>query len=185
MKFIKSTQNLILLLFLLNLSSCGLPKPDWSKKGIVSGKERARENVRQGKGITFGNFGNSETNFLFASSNPMWRATLETVDFMSLSNVDYAGGLIITDWYSEDSPNEAVKIIVTFLSNEVRSDGLTIDIRKRNCNQNNQCIIKKIDSDLNFKIKDKILKRAAVLEKELDENIKKKRPKKVFAGDNE
>ena len=74
--------------------------------------------------------GSKETNFLFASSNPLWRASLETIDFMSLSSVDYAGGLIITDWYSEGSSSEAVKITITFLSNEIRSDGLIIDVRK-------------------------------------------------------
>ena len=99
---------------------------------------------------------------------------------MSLSSVDYAGGLIITDWYSEGSADEAVKITITFLSNEIRSDGLVIDIRKRNCNQNNQCITKKIDSDLNLKIKDKILRRAAALDKELKVKKRKKRPKQLY-----
>ena len=106
-------------------------------------------------------------------------------DFMSLSNVDYAGGLIITDWYSENNTNEAVKITITFLSSEIRADGIKIDIRKRNCNQNNQCVVKKIESDLNFQIKDKILKQAAIYKKDLDAINKKNRPKKVFAGDNE
>ena len=181
MTFIKKAQNLFIIPIFLFLIGCGsFSDIDWSKRGEVSGKERARKNVQEGRGIMLGNLGKGETNFLFASSNPLWRASLETIDFMSLSSVDYAGGLIITDWYSEGSSDEAVKITITFLSNEIRSDGLVIDIRKRNCNQNNQCITKKIDSDLNLKIKDKILRRAAVLDKELKEKIRKKRPKQLY-----
>ena len=181
MIFIRKTQNLFIIILFLLLSGCGsFSDIDWSKRPEVSGKERARKNVQEGRGITLGNFGKSETNFLFASSNPLWRASLETIDFMSLSSVDYAGGLIITDWYSEGSADEAVKITITFLSNEIRSDGLVIDIRKRNCNQNNQCITKKIDTDLNLKIKDKILRRAAALDKELKVKKRKKRPKQLY-----
>ena len=183
MAYIKKAQNLFVILLFLILNSCGsFSDIDWSKPAEPSGKKRARENVKEGRGIMFGG-GSKETNFLFASSNPLWRASLETIDFMSLSSVDYAGGLIITDWYSEGSSAEAVKITITFLSNEIRSDGLIIDVRKRNCNQNNQCVVKKIESDLNTKIKDKILRRAAVLDNELKEKTKKKRPKKLYPDD--
>ena len=124
-------------------------------------------------------------NFLFASSNPMWRASLEVVDFMGLSNVDYAGGLIITDWYSDDNPNESIKITLKFLSNEIRVDAVQVDIRKRNCNSSNSCLTKKVESDLDFMIKDKILKKAAIYKVELDKQIKENQPRKVFKGDNE
>ena len=186
-KITKILINYIFIVSFLVLTSCGdFFKPDWSKPAEPYGKKRARENVKQGKGLIIDtDFGNKETNFLFASSNPMWRASLETIDFMSLSSVDYAGGLIISDWYSEDDPSEAVKITITFLSNEVRADGIKIDIRKRNCKEYNQCIVKKIDTDLNKKIKDKILRKAAIYQKELKEVKSKNRPKKSFPGDNE
>ena len=45
----------------------------------------------------------SKTTYEFSTSNPMWRASLEVLDFIPLSTVDYSGGMIITDWYSEDS----------------------------------------------------------------------------------
>ncbi len=189
MKIIKVLINFIFIICLVNLTACGgdFFNPDWSKTAEPDGKKRARENVRQGKGLIidtdFGNRG--DTNFMFASSNPMWRASLETIDFMSLSSVDYAGGLIISDWYSEDNPNEAVKITITFLTNEVRADGLKIDIRKRNCTQYNQCTVEKINNDLNKKIKDKILRKAAIYQKELKDKKAKNRPSKVFQGDNE
>ena len=185
MVYIKKAQNLFVILLFLFLNSCGsLSDIDWSKPAEPSGKKRARENVKEGRGIMFGG-GRKETNFLFASSNPLWRASLETIDFMSLSSVDYAGGLIISDWYSEDNPNEAVKITITFLTNEVRADGIKIDIRKRNCTQYNQCTVEKINNDLNKKIKDKILRKAAIYLKELKDAKAKNRPSKVFSGDNE
>ena len=86
-----------------------------------------------------GKSGSKDTNFLFASSNPMWRASLDTIDFITLANVDYAGGLIITDWYSEGNSNEAIKITLRFLSNEIRADGLDIILHKKTCKNNSNC----------------------------------------------
>lgn len=167
------------------LNSCGTGffNPDWSEPAEPDGKERARKNVREGKGIDFGVGNKQGGDFLFASSNPMWRASLETIDFMSLSTVDYAGGLIITDWYSDTQSDESVKITIKFLDNEVRVDAMEIDIHKRICRTANNCVINKVDTDLNFQIKDKILKKAAVYEKQLKERKLKNRPKKVFKGD--
>jgi hypothetical protein len=175
-------------IFSMILSGCGTGffKPDWSKTAEPDGKERARNNVREGKGIDFGIGKKSGGDFLFASSNPMWRASLETIDFMSLSTVDYAGGLIITDWYSDNQSDESVKITLKFLDNEVRVDAMQIDIHKKTCRSLNQCSIKKLESSsLNFEIKEKILKKAALYEKDLKERIKKNRPKKVWKGDND
>ena len=76
--------------------------------------------------------GRSKTTYQFASSNPMWRATLEILDFLPLSNVDYSGGIITTDWYNEGTAsNESIKITVRFLTNEIRSDGLKIIVHKK------------------------------------------------------
>ena len=177
----------ILLIIPLFLQSCGgFFKPDWSKPAEPDVKKRARQNVIEGKGFSTGLFKSKEnTNFTFASSNPLWRASLEIIDFMSLSSVDYAGGLIITDWYSENNPDESIKIVTKFLSNEIRADGIEIDIRKKSCNNENKCLVKKIETDLNTDIKEKILKLAAIYQKEQKENKKKSRPKKVYKGDNE
>ena len=113
----------------------------------------------------------------------MWRASLETIDFMPLLTVDYAGGLIITDWYSDGSSNESIKITIKFLDTEVRVDAMIIDIHKKICNSSNNCSINKIDTKLNFEIRDKILKKAALYAKDLKERINKDRPKKLYPGD--
>ena len=93
-------------------------KPDWSKPIEPDARKRAEQNVKDGKGIIFAsNKNKGNGNFLFASSNPMWRATLDTLDFMSIANSDYSGGLIITDWYSEGNPDEAIKFNIRFFNN--------------------------------------------------------------------
>ena len=114
--------------------SCGIYKPVDARKISPNADERVKKNLEEGKGFTImgGMGGNKKTNYQFASSNPMWRATLEILDFIPLSNVDYSGGIITTDWYNEGtSANEAIKITIRFLSNEVRADGLKVIIHKK------------------------------------------------------
>lgn len=180
MNFSKFNSKIVFLLTaFLFLSNCEALKPDWSKTAEPDGKKRARKNVEEGRGFSLG-LGKSggDSNFLFASSNPMWRASLDTIDFITLANVDYAGGLIITDWYSEGDSNEAIKITLRFLSNEIRADGIDIILHKKTCKNNSNCTINKINSNLSLEIKDTILRKAAILKKEDKKNSKKKRPKK-------
>ena len=115
--------------------------------------------------------------FQFASSNPMWRATVDILDFLPLSNVDYSGGIIITDWYNEGSSgDESIKITVRFLTNEVRADGIKVIIHKKKCGVQDSCTIKKISSALENELKVAILKKAVVFAKEDTLRNRKKRP---------
>ena len=115
-----------------------------------------------GPGGIFGSGNKSKGgSFEFASSNELWRASLDTLDFMSFSNVDYSGGLIITDWYSESDNNQSIKITVRFLSNEIRADGLKVTFHQRICGANNSCAIKEVKSTLNEEIKDKNLEKSS------------------------
>jgi predicted small lipoprotein YifL len=160
----KLTTILIILFF---LSSCGGGSyfPD-TKKQPVNADERVEANIKEGRGLKLGNFTNKGGDFMFASSNPLWRATLDSLNFMPLLNVDYAGGMIITDWYGDIENNEDLKVAVRFLTNEIRSDALNITVYKRNCKETNSCQISKIDGTINDEIKNSILKRAAILKKE-------------------
>tara|TARA_B110000971_G_scaffold206866_1_gene230512 strand:+ start:176 stop:733 length:558 start_codon:yes stop_codon:yes gene_type:complete len=171
----------ILLCVALMAGGCGkLSKPDWSKPIEPNATKRAQQNARDGKGIQiFKNNRGGDGSFLFASSNPMWKSTLDALSFISLANVDYSGGVIITDWYSDGNPNESIKIIVRFLSNEIRADGLVVNLYKRDC-ANGTCNTKEITSDLIFQIKDKILKKAVIYKQKDDKNIAKNKPKKVY-----
>ena len=62
-------------------------------------KAKARKNVEEGRGVGISSIlkRGGGGNFEFSSSNPLWRATLETLDFLPLSTVDYSGGMVISD----------------------------------------------------------------------------------------
>ena len=160
--------NLILGIFLIFfITSCGLYKKSDAKKVSPNPKQRVKENMEKGQGFRVKNLlkkGNG--NFEFASSNEMWRATLDVLDFAPLGNVDYSGGLIITDWFNDAAePRNSLKITVRFLSNEIRADGLEITLHKKTCNQNLECSIKKHVSKTSNEIKLAILKRATRISK--------------------
>ena len=177
-KYIITT--IISLIFSLTLSSCVEFKKVDARKVSPNPKERVKKNIEEGKGFTMKKFaeGRGGTNFEFASSNPLWRASLDVLDFMPLANVDYAGGLVITDWYSDDSSaDESIKITIRFLSNEIRSDGLDIIIHKKKCSKTNECNISKIQSSTQEEIKLAILKRATMYEKDMIEEIVKENRK--------
>jgi len=156
------------LFFSFYLVSCGplAFKRSDVKDNPINDADKRKKNIEEGRGFTLGGSigGNNNGNFSFANSNELWRATLEVLDFTPLSNIDYSGGLIITEWYSsENNPNESVKISVQFLSDEIRADGIDIKIFQKNCASLNNCTTKKISTDLNEDIKLAILKRASEL----------------------
>ena len=166
------------LIFVIFLNSCGIWDPADARKISPNADERVKKNLEEGKGFTIMGAGKGGgTNYQFASSNPMWRATLEILDFLPLSNVDYSGGIISTDWYNEGtSSDESIKITIRFLTNEVRSDGLKIIIHKKKCNLQQNCTVKKITSALENELQIAILRKAVIFEKEYISKNKKKRP---------
>jgi len=166
---------------LILVSSCSWWDPADARKVSSNSKERVKKNLEEGKGISFGNLGGSSgTNYQFASSNPMWRATLEILDFLPLANVDYSGGIITTDWYNEGtSLDESLKITVRFLTNEIRSDGIRIIVHKKRCNVQQECSVTKISSALEQELQIAILKKAVIYEKESQKGKKIKKRKAI------
>ena len=129
----------------------------------INDAEKRKKNIEEGRGIRVGKgFNKGNGSFNFATSNEMWRASLEILDFVPLATVDYSGGIIITDWYSDDlSSNETIKIIVNFLSNEIRADGIKIKIYKKECTKAQTCQTQLLTSSIDNEIKLAILKKAA------------------------
>ncbi|MDB9738758.1 DUF3576 domain-containing protein [Candidatus Pelagibacter sp.] len=149
------------------MNSCGIYKKTDARKIPTNANDRIKKNMEEGKGFNIGNIGKGGSgNFQFASSNPLWRATLEKLNFAPLNNVDYAGGIIVTDWFGNENLNEEIKITIRFLTNEIRSDAVSVLIHKKVCNTQNNCKITKISNDLNREIKFAILKKAAQIENE-------------------
>ena len=164
--------------FLCLLNSCGIYKPSDARKVSPNAQERVKKNLEEGRGFTLmGAAEGGGTTYEFASSNPMWRATLEILDFLPLSNVDYSGGIVSTDWYNEGtSSDESIKITVRFLTNEIRADGIKIIVHKKKCDIQQKCTIKKISSILEYELQVAILKKATIFEKEQKRKNRKKRP---------
>ena len=158
--------------FLLN--SCGTGAD--ARKYPPDPKLRVKKNIEEGRGFrlsnTLGKTGGG--NFEFASSNELWRASLDTIDFMPLASVNYSGGIIITDWYSGNlNSNEDIKISIRFLSNEIRSDAVDIKIFKKMCDENNKCVINESIGELNKELQRKILQKAKIYETQRkDKNFK-------------
>ena len=141
----------------------------------ANAKDRARKNVEEGRGISIMGAvkGKRGTSYEFSTSNPLWRASLEIIDFMPLSTVDYSGGIIITDWYNDsNNTNDSIKITVRFLSNEIQSNSLKIIVHNKKCKTNENCSINEIDSNIKFELQRSILAKAARLELE-SKNSKK------------
>ncbi len=185
MKFNKFI-NLSLIIFLLITSACKNPFR-WTdaRETPVNAKERVRKNIEEGRGISFpiGKSARGGT-FDFASSNELWRASIEILDFVSLTNASYSGGIIITDWFSgnkssDNSNSRELKITVKFLSNEIRADGLEINVHERVCSLTGEkkCAIEKINSEISMELKLAILKKATILKKQSDKNRKDKKLK--------
>ena len=162
-----------LLIFLTDCSKDLFKKVD-NRNRPVNMQERARQNVEQGKGVSINKLlsRSGNTNFQFSSSNPMWRASLETLDFMPMATVDYAGGMIISDWYSDNSGgnNESLKITVRFLSNEVRSDSIKIIVHKKICKSISSCSNTVLEnSTISQELTSAIIKKAALMDKKSKE----------------
>ena len=176
---LKNIQFIVLLaIFLPFLNSCnGFNQTD-AKEFPPDPRERVKKNLEEGRGFTLmggvKNRGSSSGDFDFASSNELWRASLDTIDFMPLASANYSGGIIITDWYSSGSNNESIKISIRFLTNEIRSDALDIKVFYKDCAINDSCQISEKKGSLVTELNKKILSRAAVYKEETKEKGKRK-----------
>ena len=177
-----SAKNKLLIIFLIIpiffLSCKGpdgkfkLPGGD-ARKTPADPAKRVEQNIREGKGFRLSDSMKKQGGgvFEFASSNGLWKASLDVIDFMPLSSVNYSGGIIVTDWYSENnSPNESIKISIRFLTNEIRSDALDVKIFNRECTDSLlNCKFSETSGELSNEIKKEILKKAAIYKAEIDE----------------
>ena len=173
-------KNSVLLIFLgislIALNSCGPPGD--ARKYPPNPDARVKKNLEEGRGFrletSMKGLGKKGGDFMFASANELWRASLDTIDFMPLSSVNYSGGIIITDWYSDDDNlEESVKISIRFLTNEVRTDALDIKVFYKKCNQVMNCKISQKTGTLVAELKKEILSKAALYKKQKkDKNFK-------------
>ena len=168
---------LVFFTFLIILSSCEALKYKKTEAGEVpiNAKDRVAKNIEEGRGFRLFDNEKKGGTFDFASSNELWRATLDTIDFMPLVSANYSGGIIITDWYNDGkSSGQSVKISVRFLTNEVRADALDVKVFTKNCETSIDCKVSENKGTLVTELKRSILKKAAIYEKEYKSKNKKK-----------
>ena len=182
--FMTFFQLFYIILVSMFLNQCGIYKKSDARKIPTNANDRVQKNLEEGRRIKFGNIGKGGSGkFEFASSNEMWRATIDILDFVPLNNVDYGGGIVITDWYNEQNEdNSAIKIMVQFLSNDVRADGIKITVYNKTCkikNGSNNCSTNINDSGIGQELKLAILKKASKLKNESDTKEAKEYKKKT------
>jgi hypothetical protein len=169
MNKIRATIFFVFLSLILNACNGKFPGAD-ARKVSYDPKERVKKNLEEGRGFrldtAFGNNSNGG-NFEFASSNELWRASLDAIDFIPIATANYSGGILITDWYSENNEiNESIKISIRFLTNEVRSDALDIKVFYKECKTVVNCVISERKGNLRTELNIEILKKAAIYKKQ-------------------
>ena len=180
----------LFLIFLIFLNSCGnnFFRGADARKVSPDPRERVKKNLEEGKGFRIDNAIKNRVsrggNFEFASSNELWRASLDIIEFMPLTSANYSGGMIITDWYSNDNnPNETIKITIRFLSNEIRSDAIDINVFYKKCDAEYKCIVKKNNQNIESELRREILKKATIYQKQTKAKNKSFYPTPKTGGD--
>ena len=175
----KKIKKILLFLILMPLFLIGcsgkLPGGD-ARKFPADPAKRVEQNLKEGRGFKLNEqFKNKGGVFDFANANELWRASLDVIDFMPLASVNYSGGIIITDWYSEnEAMNESIKISIRFLTNEIRSDALDIKVFNRKCEKSfMNCKFSEVSGNISSEIKREILKKATIYKKNKEEEDKK------------
>tara|TARA_Y100000768_G_C23920271_1_gene654565 strand:- start:484 stop:1101 length:618 start_codon:yes stop_codon:yes gene_type:complete len=156
-----------------------LPGGD-ARKTPADPAKRVEQNLKEGRGFRLSGEGGFFSNrgggvYEFATSNELWRASLDTIDFMPLASVNYSGGLIVTDWYNNNQiADESIKISIRFLTNEIRSDALDIKVFTKKCLNGSSCQIFETSGALVPELTRQILKTATLYEKEKKDKTKEK-----------
>ena len=160
----------ILIFFCLALMvGCNKNNTKMDPNRPLSAEEKRQRNIKEGGGVSLKGImgGVGGTNYEFSTSNPMWRATLDILDFLPLSTVDYSGGVIISDWYTDNSnKDQALKVTVRFLSNAVQSNSIKVTVHRKKCSVNQTCNVELFKSRIQEELIGSILKEAAILEKQ-------------------
>ena len=161
--------------------------PGDARKISPDPRERVKKNLEEGKGFRLNDAIKGATrgggNFEFASSNELWRASLDVIEFMPLTSANYSGGIIITDWYSNNNnPNETIKITIRFLSNEIRADAIDINVFYKKCTSVSNCVVQKDNKSIETELRKEILKKATLYQRQAKEKNKSFYPTPKVGG---
>ena len=181
---------ILFMIILIFLNSCGKNffRGADARKVSPDPRERVKKNLEEGKGFRIDNavkgVRRGGGTFEFASSNELWRASLDIIEFMPLTSANYSGGIIITDWYSNSTnPNETIKITIRFLSNEIRSDAIDINVFYKKCDADYKCVVQKNNENIEAELRREILKKATIYQKQTKAKNKSFYPTPKMGGE--
>ena len=172
----------VIILMLLNSCVKDFFRGADARKVSPDPRERVKKNLEEGKGFRLNDVvkkgvGRGGGTFEFASSNELWRASLDIIEFMPLTSANYSGGIIITDWYANNTnPNETIKITIRFLSNEIRSDAIDINVFYKKCDAEYKCVVQKNNKNIEAELRREILKKATIYQKQTQTKNKSSYP---------
>ena len=116
------------------------------------------------------------TTYEFATSNVLWRASLQSLQDIPIASANYSGGVLISDWIDSNASGTSYKIQVNFKSNELATTSLEIKTFLKKCSANyTSCKLSNGSAETNAEIKNKILNIARVLKIEDDKKKKNKK----------
>lgn len=94
----------------------------------------------------------------------LWRATLDTISFMPLAQVDPHGGVILTNWFEDpDARGERFKVDALILGTDLRADGVRVSVFRQVQQADGRWQDAKVDEKTARTLEDKILTRAREL----------------------
>ena len=173
---------LLILILILSLSNCKSGSD--ARKIPPNVKDRQLKNIEEGRGFRLTGNKKNTGEFDFASSNELWRASLDTLEFMPLALANYSGGILVTDWYSNDDNNrESIKISIRFLSNEIRSDAVDINVFYKKCDADFKCVVQKNNKNIETELRREILKKATIYQKQTRAKNKSYYPTPKMGGE--
>ena len=189
--FRKFSLAILFMIILIFLNSCGnnFFRGADARKVSPDPRERVKKNLEEGRGIRLNDVvkrgvGRGVGTFEFASSNELWRASLDIIEFMPLTSANYSGGIIITDWYTNNTnPNETIKITIRFLSNEIRSDAIDINVFYKKCDAEYKCVVQKNNKNIEDELRREILKKATIYQKQTKAKNKSFYPTPKMGGE--
>ena len=189
--FEKFSLTTFFMIILILLNSCGKNffRGADARKVSPDPRERVKKNLEEGRGIRLNDVvkrgvGRGVGTFEFASSNELWRASLDIIEFMPLTSANYSGGIIITDWYTNNTnPNETIKITIRFLSNEIRSDAIDINVFYKKCDAEYKCVVQKNNKNIEDELRREILKKATIYQKQTKAKNKSYYPMPKMGGE--
>ena len=143
----------------------GSPEKDRLALADAENRLRSGGGLLGKKGLSLGDINKSEKTTTAAIGFPinpyLWKGSLETIDFMPLASADPFSGVIITDWYTDQSNiDQRCKLNIFIKGVDFKTDNLKVNSFCQVLNDNGNWIDQQINNENNIKLENAILNKA-------------------------